>query len=390
MPSRAVRAALIDWFVDRIELSRGTAGDNLRPMEGLRGFAVFLVFLVHYSTLIGPRITGHRYLPMLAEAMHTVGNRGVDLFFVLSGYLIYGSLMRRPQPFGPFMLRRVERIYPAFLVVLAIYVGLSFALPSERLIPAGWSAAALYLVANLLLLPGLFPIEPVLTVAWSLSYELFFYLAIPLIIALCSLRSRSATWRVVFFSMIAAAIAGFGLFQAGPVRLMMFVAGILLHETMRSRRLSPPGSMAASSFLIVALSATLIPTLGSTGYTLKTMLLFGAFFALCFSCFSMPSSRLARWFSATPLRWLGNMSYSYYLLHGLALKAAFAVLGQVIPTSAGGALWFWTLLPVMFAMTLIPTAALFLFVEHPLSLAPHRPLKAPNAVEAASTASASL
>ena len=113
MPARAGRAALIDWFVDRIELSRGTAGGNVRPMEGLRGFAVFLVFLVHYSTLIGPRIAGHGDLPVLAEAMHTLGNRGVDLFFVLSGYLIYGSLMRRPQPFGQFMLRRVERIYPA-------------------------------------------------------------------------------------------------------------------------------------------------------------------------------------------------------------------------------------------------------------------------------------
>lgn len=41
--SRAGRGALLAWFVDRIELSRGTAGDNVRPMEGLRGFAVFLV-----------------------------------------------------------------------------------------------------------------------------------------------------------------------------------------------------------------------------------------------------------------------------------------------------------------------------------------------------------
>lgn len=259
---------------------------------------------------------------MLADAMHTIGNRGVDLFFVLSGYLIYGSLMRKPQPFGRFMLRRIDRIYPAFLVVFAIYVGLSFSMPSERLIPAGWSGAMLYLIANVLLLPGLFPIEPVLTVAWSLSYELFYYLAIPLIIVSFSRRTRSPTWRVVFFTMIAAAIAGYCLLQAGHVRLMMFVAGILLHETMRSRRLRPPGSTAALSCLIVALLATLIPTLGSTGYTLKTILLFGAFFAICFSCFSMPSRRLARWFSATPLRWLGNMSYSYYLLHGLALKGS--------------------------------------------------------------------
>lgn len=119
------------------------------------------------------------------------------------------------------------------------------------------------------------------------------------------------------------------------------------------------------------------------------MLLFGAFFAICFSCFSMPSNRLARGFSATPLRWLGNISYSYYLMHGLVLKAAFTASEHVLPASTSAPLFFRALLPVMFAVTLIPTATLFFLVEYPLSLAPRRPLKAPNAVEAASTESAS-
>ena len=375
------------WLINRFEISRGSSGHNVPPMEGLRGFAVFLVFLVHYCTLIAPWITTHPTLTIIAEALHTIGNSGVDLFFVLSGYLIYGSLIARPQAFGRFMKRRIERIYPAFLVVFAIYVALSYALPSERKIPSEWSAAAIYLSENLLLLPGLIPIEPLITVAWSLSYEMFYYLVIPLVIVVIALREKSTAWRVAFFSMIAVCFAIYCALFAGPVRLIMFIAGILLQETMRSRRLSAPGSTVAAIALVGGLLATLLPIEGSAGYTLKVTILFAAFFVACFSCFALPSSPLAHALSATPVRWLGNMSYSYYLLHGLVLKACFLIFAHVVPMSAGSAGLFWLLLPMMFAITLLPTAALFLFVEYPWSLAPRRPLKADNALADASTAS---
>jgi peptidoglycan/LPS O-acetylase OafA/YrhL len=99
---------------------------NVRPMEGLRGFAVFLVFLVHYVTLVRPWIAGESALLVLASALHTIRNTGVDLFFVLSGYLIYGSLISRSQQFVRFVSRRVERIYPTFVAVFVLYAVLSF------------------------------------------------------------------------------------------------------------------------------------------------------------------------------------------------------------------------------------------------------------------------
>ena len=77
----------MEWLTQRFELSRGGGDHNVRPMEGLRGFAVFLVFLVHYATLISPWIAQPSALFNVATALHTIGNAGVDLFFVLSGYL---------------------------------------------------------------------------------------------------------------------------------------------------------------------------------------------------------------------------------------------------------------------------------------------------------------
>lgn len=369
----------MEWLTQRFELSRGGSAHNVRPMEGLRGFAVFLVFLVHYVALVKPWVKENSDLLVFANALHTLGNTGVDLFFVLSGYLIYGSLINRPQQFVRFMLRRVERIYPAFIAVFVIYVALSFVFPNESKIPAPAIAGVTYLIQNFLLLPGFFPIDPMITVAWSLSYEMFYYLAIPLVIALFRLRNRRTTWRIAFFSTLAALTAIYCAAYGGHVRLIMFVAGILLYETINIPSVSTPGSFAGLLALVLGLLATLLPISGSDGFALKVTILFGCFFMLCLSCFRNPGAWLPRTFSWTPIRWLGNMSYSYYLLHGLTLKACFLALAVILPITNYGSWVFWTLLPAMFAFTLIPAAALFLVVERPFSLAPRRARRNPTA-----------
>lgn len=363
---------MMAWLAQRFELSRGESGHNLRPMEGLRGFAVFLVFLVHYVTLAQPWVDQGGAMGTLLRGIHTVGNTGVNLFFVLSGYLIYGSLIARPQHFGRFMSRRVERIYPAFLAVFAIYVVLSFLAPGQSKLPADSGRAALYLGANLLLLPGLFPIEPLITVAWSLSYEMFYYLVIPLVITILGLRNRSGEWRMRFFAVAALLIVAYCAAFGGHVRLIMFISGILLHEVMAAESIRAPRGAVALLALLAGLAAMLLPWNGSAAFAAKVSILFVAFFVLCLACFRNPAGPVARGFAWTPLRWLGNMSYSYYLLHGLSLKVAFAGLAVVLHAGDHGSWLFWALLPIMFAATLVPTTALFLAVERPYSLKPRR------------------
>lgn len=355
------------WLASKFELSRGAANANMRPMEGLRGFAVFLVFLVHYSTLVQPWIHSSNLL-IFAKGIHTIGNSGVDLFFVLSGYLIYGSLLSRPQRFSAFMWRRVERIYPTFLVVLATYILLSLVFPAESKLPLSFWHACVYVVQNVLLLPGIFPITPIITVAWSLSYEMFFYLVIPLAVWGLRLRHQSPAARSVLFAGAAFVTCLVATVYGGPVRVIMFIAGMLLSEAMTSWKSQAPGAAIGASMLFVGLAATCLPIDGPNGQVIKIAVLFIAFFVLCFSCFGHPQGWLALAFTWTPLRWLGNMSYSYYLLHGLALKALFFVLPHVFPASQGTAWHFWLLLPVAFAFTLFPSAILFLWIERPFSL----------------------
>jgi exopolysaccharide production protein ExoZ len=350
------------WLRRQFELSRGSAGSNILPMEGIRGFAVFLVFLVHYATLVAPWLDRDSSIMVLVSALHTVGNAGVDLFFVLSGYLIYGTLISRQQQFLPFIRRRIKRIYPTFIAVFLAYLVLSFLFPAESKIPS--DAPVSYLIQNLLLLPGIFNIEPMITVAWSLSYEMFYYLAMPIIVMALRLRTHRPEWRILLTAVTAALTAWYCTQFGGHIRLIMFMTGILLHEAIRSGQVRAPSSATALLALVAGLLITLLPITGQ----MKIAFLFASFYAFCLCCFLRPTDWLARACSWAPLRWLGNMSYSYYLVHGLALKAGFLVLQKTVPSTDHEAAFFFLLLPVMFGLTLVAAILLFLCVERPFSL----------------------
>lgn len=352
-------------------------------MEGMRGFSALLVFFVHYESLVKPWIAADAGLLAFTDALHRIGNTGVDLFFVLSGYLIYGSLLSRWQSFPSYMARRVQRIYPAFTAVFLIYIALSCAFPAENKIPAPVIDGAIYLLQNYLLLPGLLPIQAMITVAWSLSYEIFYYLVIPLVIGLVHLRARSSPWRTALFVAIALALGGYTAVYGGPIRLVMFISGILLYEALNHGKFKVPSCVGLAA-LIAGLLCVLIPLPEPLGLTIKIGILFVAFFTFCLACFGTPQAWLPRAFTWTPLRWLGNMSYSYYLLHGLTLKAGFLVLSKVAPPTGQDAILFWALLPPLLALTLIPSVMLYLLVERPFSLAPHEKRSAPRLSQAAS------
>ena len=279
---------------------------------------MILVFFVHYVSLSEPWVDAKSSTAAIGRAMQTIGSTGVDLFFVLSGYLIYGSLISRQQPFFALMRRRVARLYPAFTAVFVLYLLLSAAYPSQNKIPSPWTEGLLYLVQNFLLLPGIFDIEPMITVAWSLSYESFYYLVIPLVLVAFGLRQWSSGQRCTLFVIAAAAFVAYCELSDGMgmyVRLAMFIAGILLFEVMKHRSATAPSGAQGLLALAFGFAVLLVP-LGEIGlgFPFRMGVLFVAFLVFCWSCFARPQEWLGQAFSWTPLRWLGNMSYSYYLL----------------------------------------------------------------------------
>lgn len=333
-------------------------------MEGLRGVAVFLVFWVHYSSLIAPWVTG--YSIHISGFLHSLGHLGVDLFFVLSGYLIYGSIIGKPSfSTSMYAKRRVQRIYPVFLVVFAIYIMLSFIFPSESKLPEGYVEIVKYILQNLLLLPGVFNIEPLITVAWSLSYEAFYYLVIPCLIFVLKMKSWSVKSRVIFWVIVS--IIGFSASAVwgGPARLLMFISGILLYEAYKNKNIIL--HKGGISYMLIALIVFGLRSIFEINYTFSLLAVFILFLLLCLCAFNV-DSKAYKLLTYAPLRWLGNMSYSYYLIHGLTLKFSFLILGYFVSsTFSSSTLYYWLWVPLL-AMTLVASFFLFMIVERPFSL----------------------
>jgi len=361
---------------------------RIGTMEGARGFAVALVFLVHYRAALLAWADAEPVTSAIAGFFWTIGHSGVDLFFVLSGYLIYGAAIKPSLHYGRFMKRRAQRIYPTFLVMVAVYLVLSFVVPSQSKLPAETGAAAIYVVQNLLLLPGIFPIEPLIAVAWSLSYEFFFYLTLPVIVLAFRLQHWRPTARIGFWLAVAALyVTSWFVFTPQASRMLMFIAGILVYEGVHSYRerysTSPPKEWAAMALMAVAF--VLFPFLeplrdGALYRTLLSAFAFGIFVFVLFRS----EGPLRRAFNWTPMRWLGNMSYSYYLIHALVINGAAMVLLAVIPASAPKVLLFWTLMPLVFLATFVVSTFLFALVERPFSLA--TPKKKPEPLPATAEA----
>lgn len=333
-------------------------------MEGLRGIAVFLVFWVHYSTLIEPWLSGPSLI--LLQFVHGFGHLGVDLFFVLSGYLIYGTIINKKDfVVLKYVGRRVQRIYPTFIAVFMIYIFLSYMFPTESKIPVDAYKAILYLAQNFFLLPGIFDIKPIIAVAWSLSYEAFYYILIPLVIFFFRLKNWSVNNRIALW--VAVAVLGFllHLVWGGPGRLLMFVSGILLFEVHANKKIMVKnGGFLSLVISLLLFGAAKFYEINDT-FLLATVFILFLYFNLC--AFN-PTSNLFDWLIFTPLRWLGNMSYSYYLIHGLTLKFSFLMLSYVIPGGFSSGSIYYLLWAPLFLFTLVTSFALFVLVERPFSL----------------------
>jgi peptidoglycan/LPS O-acetylase OafA/YrhL len=159
---------------------RFTGRERQPGLDLLRALAIIVVVIYH-AALFGFKLPGR---------VDRFGWIGVDLFFVLSGYLIGGQLLAplardQGMSLGPFFARRALRIMPAYFVVLAIY----FLLPSWREYPEMSQPIWKFLLSiqNIALHGG-----TAFSHAWSLAVEDQFYLALPFLLLFLYRRPRTA------------------------------------------------------------------------------------------------------------------------------------------------------------------------------------------------------
>ena len=203
------------------------------------------------------------------------------------------------------------RIYPAFLVSTCIIAAVFYG--PERFLT--WS-----FLGNLLFLNGLpeLGVAPVNVATWSLFFEFAFYIAFPAIVLFRS-RSGITTWHVLGFA--AVALAALSFLPSWYFRFLMFFGGALLASLSRAR---------IDRLLAWTSDATVLPLyLASTAYFSFSPGF--RYFIPCTqrrpSCWCFASSTETALSPSSspqePLRWIGNTSYSFYLIHGFAIAVVF-------------------------------------------------------------------
>jgi len=293
----------------------------------------------------------------------------------MSGYLIYGAVIRRRTSYLKFTKRRVERIYPTFLAVFGLYLVLSILFPMKNKIHGDFHQAGIYILENLFLLPGMFHIAPIVTVAWSLSYEFAFYLSLPILVWAIQMRRWEGVFRFVFLlsTWVLLGLATPSI-NNERIRMISFLAGVVLYEltklALKQRLLTTWGELGSIIFVLLCftffyVSTVYGPTIKFSPALLYFPLTVGLFFLTLYS-FEF-SGILQKFFSWDPLRFLGSMSYSYYLIHGITLEGVSVGMGilRVPKVSLAGVLAEHI---IGFAASWISASALFFLIERKYSL----------------------
>ena len=290
-------------MVTHADLTEREPRRHIPALDGIRGIAILLVMVFHAGKM-------------------SAGWLGVDLFFVLSGFLITGILVRAklaPRYFRNFIGRRVLRIFPPYYAYLLVALVI---LPALGLLPVphGWGWAVTYLVTYPLARHGNWGLVPLGTQhLWSVAVEEQFYLLWPLVVWLVPARRL---WLVCV-----AGIGGALAFRAGlylvhwtglasvvltPSRMDSLLVGAFL--ALRPWRPPRAALVVAIGFLIAILvtgNPGTDPVQRVYGFTLLAIaggtLLAG----------TMSEPLLARVFAWRPLRIAGKYSYTAYLVHFL-------------------------------------------------------------------------
>ncbi|WP_226372710.1 acyltransferase family protein [Allosphingosinicella flava] len=300
-------------------------------IQALRGLAALAVVVCHAASRSGLDFE--------------VGNAGVELFFVISGFVMVKALSNPDL----FLLRRAARILPLYwIVVLTAFAAMTIA--------PGMSDVRPDFAGSMLLLP-LSSDNRILAVSWTLTHEMLFY-------ALLASLPRERAIPLATLAIVALVAAGFTaapqspLLQAAtdPINLC-FVAGMALANVPRGY--APTACIIAALAYFTAIQALSIPASESPARILwfgpaAAILVYGAVFS--------------------PLRFralerLGETSYSLYLVHIPAMKGvavAFAWLGLGYPNA------FW-----LVAVSTLVGTGMFYVLEHPMiqfasNLAPPR------------------
>jgi len=286
----------------------------------LRTLAALAVAAFHFQFDLA------RSFPGISVPDMTRGAAGVDVFFVISGFVITRSALLSPDSGARYFLaRRLIRIVPLYWAVTLLYLVLAA-------LPTGHDSTYTLpnILASFVFIP--FPradgvMQPVIGQGWSLNYEMMFYLMFAAALGL-SRRYAGALVVAALLSIVAVGTSSAGSAQFefwSSAIVLEFAAGVALAEV-HARGATLPRPLAVAGVL-VALAAYLFAPVPSTELGFARLLGWGVPAVMLVGSVALSAQPLApRW---QPLLLLGAASYGMYLLHSVPNRGVVLVLGRL-------------------------------------------------------------
>jgi peptidoglycan/LPS O-acetylase OafA/YrhL len=317
------------------EAARGATDRRFLTVDSLRGIASFAVCWYH--------LTDDFPAGGFLQRSGSLGWAGVEIFFVISGFIIPWMLSRsdyRLSDFRVFVWRRVVRLDPPYLASIVVILVLEFLSAIRHGTASTFSVSVPQLAAHLAYANVIFDLKWLNPVFWTLAVEFQYYLLIGL---MYSWLKRVSVGSVLATASIAC-LASVALPHPRYVfhHLPLFYMGVIAFYV-RSRRLSTSRAIP----LLLCFAALSVWPVGR----MQVIVGLATSLIIAFTGFS--------W---RPLVYLGTISYSLYLLHGPVNTVIFSLARQLLPSTASARVagLFIALLAC------IAAAHLFhLFVEHP-------------------------
>jgi peptidoglycan/LPS O-acetylase OafA/YrhL len=355
--------------------------NRIKELDGIRGLAVLMVLIYHYFNLLSfPLAVEGSLLARLHNFTHWFWS-GVDLFFVLSGFLIGGIIIdnRESKNFlKVFYIRRALRILPAYSLLLISYFALRSQLDPARFGQLFYGNAPIFpefsyftFTQNIFL--GLafathHDSNIFLGPTWSLAVEEQFYLVVPF----CLMVTPRRCWTTLLIGLAILALALRMLFPdqlpyvITPFRMDSLFLGVLAALVVRQARLraflQKRKWILRSAFLLLLIIVGLVVAKGTIEWLATEYTVLACFYAVLILIAVIESGSLhLTIFRFPPLRFLGLISYSLYLFNLPILWLFHGFVLGVQPSLNSAMAWVVTLISLI--VTIVLASASYLFFE---------------------------
>ena len=331
----------------------GHVKPNILSIQYLRGIAALMVVLVHVPVQLSRFGYDGKWPDFFAS--------GVDIFFIISGLIMWVTSFHANITPRQFLWRRLIRVAPLYWVLTLLSVAILVLAPS--MMQSGkfdWY----HITSSLLFVSSIHPVtgdmQPVLVPGWTLNYEMFFYL----IFAGCLFLPQK--WRSVAIVASLSGVTILGLFVKDQNSVASFYCNSIVLEFGFGIAI---GWLLTSGMKVhTALSVSSI-LIGIVGIALSSyipavrVIIFGIPAAfIVFGAVMFERSRPLR--KSALLLYIGDTSYSLYLSHGLVLSALSQAWRKLHLADLPGSYAAFTLLALV--VCVLASGLLFRFVERPL------------------------